>query len=202
MSPANHTLANGGPGVSREVDMGLEIPAGFSIAPFFPGDRILHLHPNWFILEFSQGLSQDLDQEGQGFTAQLQDYDTEEKFTLTGKINFDGPENMLIDITLLEGFDTRITFIVKDKRLHVRIQSPEELNPEDPLLPWIKAIREYMRLYLKTTLGTLFWRPVMNRMVLTMNPSQRKICLMLIRFTFLEILVILLIVIGYFIFAP
>jgi hypothetical protein len=41
----------------------------------------------------------------------------------------------------------------------------------------------------------------MNRMVLTMNPSQQKICLMLIRFTFLEILVILLIVVGYFIFA-
>lgn len=186
--------------------MGLEIPAGFSIAPFLPGDRILHLHPNWNILEFSQNIDQDLDQnidqDPQRFTAQIEDYATEKEFTLTGTVNFEGPENMLIDISLLEGFDTRITYIVKNKRLHVRVESPAELNPEDPLLLWIRAIREYMRLYLKTTITTLFWRPVMNRMVLTMSPSQRKICLMLLRFTYMEIFVILLIIVGYFIFAP
>lgn len=174
--------------------MGLEVPDGFCTAPFFPGDRILHLHPNWFILDFSQ--------EDQNFTAQIQDYATEEKFTLTGIVDFEGRENILLDITLLQGFDTRITFTVQNKRLHVRVQSPAELDPENPILLWIRAIREYLRLYLKTTLATLFWRPVMNRMILTMNPSQRKICLMLVRFTFLEILVILLIVVGYFIFAP
>ena len=190
-------MINGGPGVSREVDMGLEVPPGFCAAPLFPGDRILHLHPNWFILEFNQ----NIDQEEKGFTALLKDYATEENFTLTGMVNFDGPENMLLEITLLEGFDTRITFTVQEKRLHVQVQSPAELDPEDPILLWIRAIREYLRLYFKTTLSTLFWRPVMNRMVLTMNPSQRKICLMLVRFTFLEILVILLIVVGYFIFA-
>lgn len=181
--------------------MGLEVPPGFCVAPLFPGDRILHLHPNWFILEFNQDSNLNPNQGGHWFTALLKDYATEENFTLTGLVNFDGPGNMLLDINLFEEFDTRITFTVQDKRLHVRVQSPAELDPENPILLWIRAIREYLRLYFKTTLSTLFWRPVMNRMVLTMNPSQRKICLMLIRFTFLEILVILLIVVGYFIFA-
>lgn len=134
MSPDNNTIINGGPGVSREVDMGLEVPPGFCVPPLFPGDRILHLHPNWFILEFNQDSNQNLNQGGQGFTALLKDYATEENFTLTGLVSFDGPGNMLLDISLLEGFDTRITFTVQDKRLHVRVQSPTELDPENPIL--------------------------------------------------------------------
>ncbi len=41
----------------------------------------------------------------------------------------------------------------------------------------------------------------MNRIILKMTPSQRKISLMLIRLTVVEIFVILLIVVGYVIFV-
>ena len=42
----------------------------------------------------------------------------------------------------------------------------------------------------------------MNRMVLQMNPSQRKICLMISKITVVEVVVIIVIVIGYVSFGP
>ncbi len=38
----------------------------------------------------------------------------------------------------------------------------------------------------------------MNRFLIPMNPSQRKICIMIYRFTVLEVVVILSILLGYF----
>jgi len=66
---------------------------------------------------------------------------------------------------------------------------------------WIRSIKEYLRMYLKNTLNTIFFRYIMNKIILKMTPSQRKISLMLIRLTVVEIFVILLIVIGYVIFV-
>ena len=41
----------------------------------------------------------------------------------------------------------------------------------------------------------------MNKMVLQMNPSQRKISIMITKITIIEVLVIILIVVGYSIFV-
>jgi hypothetical protein len=43
-------------------------------------------------------------------------------------------------------------------------------------------------------------RVILNRILIPMNPSRRKICVMICRFTVLEEVVVLLIVIGYFFF--
>ncbi len=65
------------------------------------------------------------------------------------------------------------------------------------MLLWIRSIQEYLRIYATTTPYTVFFRLLMNRMVLQMDPSQRKICLMLTKITVVELVVILVIVIGY-----
>ena len=177
-----------------EIDLGLQLPADFDLQPLVPHDSLLRLHPNWFVSGFQE-------QDG-AFTVTLKDYVTEDEFPLSGSFVFNGRKDELLCITLTGSIEVEIRFLRRDNRLHVEIHSASgELDADDPLLLWIRAIREYMRLYLKQTPATLFFRLVMNRMVLQMNPSQRKICLMLARFTFVEILLILFIVIGYVIFV-
>jgi hypothetical protein len=178
---------------SEQVDLGLDIPEGFTVASFLPDDRLLHLHPNWFILDFSQ--------EGKDFSAGIKDYATEEEFSISGSFEFDLDETRLIDIRFTEGYDLHIVILNENNRLKVSVESEETIEPDDPNLLWIKAIREYIRINANRSLFTAFWRVLMNRVILTMNPSQRKICLMLFRFTLLELLVIVLIVVGYFIFV-
>jgi len=107
----------------------------------------------------------------------------------------------LLEICLADENETRITFSILDGKLHVQIRSQKEIEGTDPLLLWVKAIREYVRIYAKKTVATLFFRLLMNRMVLQMNPSQRKICLMMARLTIVEIFIIILIVVGYVIFV-
>lgn len=57
------------------------------------------------------------------------------------------------------------------------------------------------RLFLKQTPVTLFFRVLMNRMVLKIDPSQRKISMMITKITAIEVLVIILIVVGYVFFV-
>ena len=180
---------------SAPVDLGLPpVPAGFALQPLLPDDRLLRLHPNWFISDFSQ--------QGDTFSAAIKDYVTEEEFPLSGSLVFPAAEDELLVITLKETIEVSIRFFILNGSLHVAISSASgDLEPDDPLLLWIRAIREYIRIYVRTTPVTLLFRQIMNRMVLQMDPSQRKICLLLARITFVEILVILFIVIGYVIFV-
>lgn len=180
--------------VSEGIDLGLQLPANFDLQSLVPGDRLLRLHPNWFISDFQQN--------GTSFTTTIKDYVTEEEFPLSGSLAYNKRKDEILRITLTESIEVAILFLNRNNKLKVQVQSPQgELDVGDPLLLWIRAIREYIRIYLKKTPATLFFRLLMNRMVLQMNPSQRKICLMLARITFVEILVILFIVIGYVIFV-
>ncbi len=180
--------------VSEEIDLGLQLPADFDLQPLVPQDRLLRLHPNWFISDFQQ--------DGVSFTTTIKDYVTEEEFPLSGSLVFNEREDEILCITLTETIEVTILFLNLNSKLKVQVRSPQgELDASDPLLLWIRAIREYIHLNIKQTPVALFFRLVMNRMVLQMNPSQRKICLMLARITFVEILVILFIVVGYVIFV-
>jgi hypothetical protein len=179
---------------SQEVDLGLQLPVDFDLQPIFPHDRLLRLHPNWFISDFRQ--------DGVSFTATIKDYVTEEEFPLSGSFVFNDTEDELLCIRLTDKIDFRISFLCRNNMLNVKITSAEgEIDADDPLLLWIRAIKEYIRIYLKRTPVTLFFRLLMNRMVLQMDPSQRKICLMIAKITAVEVLVIILIVIGYVFFV-
>lgn len=179
---------------SEEIDLGLQLPADFDLHSFFVHDRLLRLHPNWFVSNFQQ--------DGVCFTTAIKDYATEEEFPLSGSFVYNKKESELLCITLTETIEVTILFLKRNSKLAVQVITTQgELDASDPLLLWIRAIREYIRIYTKKTPVTLLFRLLMNRMVLKMDPSQRKICLMLARITFLEILVILFIVVGYVIFV-
>lgn len=181
--------------VTEEVDLGLkELPVSFDLQSLFPDDRLLRFHPNWFISDFHQ--------DGISFTASIKDYVTEQVFPLSGSFVFNKNDDELLTIQLTDTIDIKICFLNRNNKLKVQISSQhEEIDPDDPLLLWIRAIKEYIRIYLKTTPATLFFRLLMNRMVLKMDPSQRKICLMMAKITAVELLVILLVVIGYVFFV-
>ena len=193
--PAPHNPMTAQPTLtSQEIDLGLELPANFDLQPLFPQDRLLRLHPNWFVSDFCQ--------EGDAFSATLEDYVTEEGFPVSGRFVFDGGEGELLSIQLVEPTAITIAFVTCNNRLQVRITSTiEKIEASDPLLLWIRAIKEYIRIYVKRTPVTLFFRLVMNRMMLQMNPSQRKICLMIAKITVVELLVIVLLVVGYVFFV-
>lgn len=183
--------------VTEEVDLGLDaLPTGIELQSLFPGDRLLRLHPNWFVSDFRQ-------KDGEtSFTAAIKDYVTEESFLLSGSFVFNRKEDELLFIELTGSIAVEISFLNRDNRLKVQISSTgQEIDPDDPILLWIRAIKEYVRIYLKRTPFTLFFRFLMNKMILKMDPSQRKICLMMAKITAVEMAVILLIVFGYLVFV-
>lgn len=182
--------------ISEEIDLGLQdLPESFELQSLFKGDSLLHFHPNWFVSDFQHNDGET------SFTASIKDYVTEEEFLLSGSFRFNNRDDELLCIQLSEGIDIQISFLNRNHKLKVQISSNDEIDPNDPLLLWIRAIKEYIRIYLKRTPATLFFRLLMNKMILKMDPSQRKICLMMAKITAVELLVILLIVIGYVFFV-
>ena len=183
--------------VTEEVDLGLQdLPASFDLQYLFPDDKLLRFHPNWFVSDFQQKKADA------SFTAAIKDYVTEEEFLLSGRFVFNRTDDELLLIQLTDTINIGISFLNRNNKLKVQITSKDkEIDPNDPLLLWIRAIKEYIRIYLKRTPVTLFFRLLMNRMVLKMDPSQRKICLMMAKITAVELLVIILIVISYVVFV-
>lgn len=182
--------------MSNKIDLALPVAPDTPVrfADFMDAEKLVRLHPHWHIL--------DLEMEGSRTKARLRDHATEKAFELDFSLAF--PDDHEMQITCQNGPVQSIRFYVDQARLHLTYHPHEgQLTPEkeQDLTLWLQSIRQYMRLYLKATPFTRFFRMVMNRALLKMNPSQRKICLMLYRFTVLEIVVILLVVVGYVTFG-
>lgn len=161
-------------------------------------NKLLHLHPHWFI--------DQSERRDNGLFATLRDYATDREFSLGLRLDHsaaqDDPENSTIfmRVTLFDfGIQELLLFTTGDKtRLRVRYTDEEPDDPlEQDILLWTRAIQEYLRLYTATTPRTLFFRLLMNKVLLQMNPSQRKISIMLTKITVIELLVILILVVGY-----
>jgi len=197
MSPSHSAIAMTYAASTEEVDLGLpKLPPSFDLRSLFPSDRLLRFHPNWFISDFQQK------EKDASFTAAIKDYVTEEESQLSGNFVFNSTEDELLHMQLAGTMDVTISFLNRNNTLTVQIASNnEKIDPDDPLLLWIRAIKEYIRIYLKSTPVTLFFRVFMNKVILKMDPSQRKICLMMAKITAVELLVILLVVIGYAVFS-
>lgn len=185
--------------MEKEYDLALDISRKKGMLDFssiLDEEKLLRLHPHWFV--------NDLTTENHYATAQLKDHATDEIFFLSFSLVFDGDATMTL---VFEGNALqKIAFFKQNGHLHARVISEDSEEKAHQAVAkyqidlWLRGIREYVRLYMTTTINTLFFRFIMNRVILTMNPSQRKICLMIFRFTLLEVFVILLIVIGYFVF--
>ncbi len=194
MSSSHSPIAVAPKGVSQEFDLGLQVPADFDLQSLFPNDRLFRLHPHWFITDFKQ--------KDSSFSVNIKDYATQEKFSLTGSVVYPDTAHEFMRIKLSGGLEKEIIFLEQDGTLKARIVSSHgTIVDDDPFLLWIRGIREYIRLFLKQTPVTLFFRVLMNRMVLKMDPSQRKISMMITKITAIEVLVIILIVVGYVFFV-
>lgn len=184
--------------VTKEYELNLSIQEKnrLSLGKLLDVEKLLRLNPFWFV--------DNLHVDGQTFQTDLKDYRNDKQFQLSGRLSTDNPETL--SIAFDNGDWHQITLFTKNGMLWAKVdfreQEPEpESDEEQNIIFWLRGIKQYLRLFLKTTLNTLFFRMVMNKMVLTMNPSQRKICLMLVRLTIVEILVIVFIVIGYVIYV-
>jgi len=175
--------------------------ADLAIDNLFDEEKLIRLHPHWFV---------ESRQETNGWCLfRLRDYATEREFELGLGMSVDPAEDdppgsaPVLRMTLHKIPVKEILFHVRDNKVRVRLRSEEALSPEQEqdMLLWIRAIQEYLRLYASTTPKTLLFRGIMNHMMLKMNPSQRKITLMLTRVTILELLVTILIVAGYVYFG-
>jgi hypothetical protein len=165
-------------------------------------DRLLHLHPHWFIEETKP--------ENNGLAATVRDYDTDHIFSFhlhlstTAHPNDPADTKAIMRITCTDHGVQELLFFTDHHKTQVRISYAENRvgkQLEEEMLLWIRAIQEYLRLYITTTPRTIFFRLLMNRMILQMNPSQRKICLMITKITVVELLVTIVIVVGYVYFA-
>ena len=182
--------------MTSEIDLALPIAAGSAVdfSRYLDAERLIRLHPHWHV--------ETLIQEGDHCRARLKDHATEKPLEVFFRLSFPGRGELLM--VFEDGPAAKIHFYPENERLYVSItprNQPPSPEKEQDLFLWLRSIRQYLRLYLQSTLHTLFIRFLMNKALLKMNPSQRKICMMLYRVTILEIVVILIIVIGYFYFG-
>ena len=161
-------------------------------------EKLIRLHPHWFV--------EDTERRDTGLFVTLRDYATEQIFSLGLRLDTtpapDDPvkADAIMRITLFDYGVQELLFFADQEKTQVRVRYEGEIfddEREQDILLWVRAIQEYLRLYISTTPRTVFFRLLMNRMVLQMNPSQRKICLMITKITVVELVVILVIVIGY-----
>lgn len=158
----------------------------------FTPERFFRLNPHWVVNEFH--VSEE------SFEADITDHETEQSSRVTGTYlcNSIGFPTMRIENHLC----TSISFIQKGTTLHAEVlyRSEPDEETERRIVLWLRSVKEYVRLYATDSLNTRFFRILMNRVILPMTPSQRKISLMLVRITALELLVILIILFGWFFF--
>lgn len=186
--------------MQKDYDLALEVTGKRRMPDFssiLDEEKLLRLHPHWFI--------NDLKKEDHRVAARIKDHATGKHFVLTFSLVFD--DKHIMKLAFENDVLLDMVFYDKNGVLHASVAYRDREGAESPtediysINLWIRGIREYLRLYLTTSINTLFFRLIMNRVMLPMNPSQRKISVMIFRFTLLEIFVILLIVIGYVIFV-
>lgn len=150
------------------------------------------LNPHWAIPEFTitDGV----------YSFEAIDHDTKEPSCMEGEYRRD-PGGQLIVETKKQIWQA-ISFMGKNGNLWAAVTYTEEPSEEQEqhVVFWLRSIKEYLRIQASNTLYSKMFRKVMDKVILPMTPSQRKICLMLLRLTALELLAIIVIVVGYFFF--
>ncbi len=152
-------------------------------------ENLFHLNPHWIISHLSF--------EEDSYRIEVRNHATDKESSFRGKVITSTDD--ALTITAEEKIWGKIRFFEKESSLFAEITYTQEIEEENErfLVLWLQSIKQYLRLYLTTSLNTRFFRFLMNKIILKMNPSQRKISLMLIRLTIVEIIVILIILIGW-----
>ncbi len=163
--------------------------------------KLVHLHPHWFVDEEER--------RGDMLFVQLRDYETDRKFSLGLRLHVfpeqeQEGQKKIMQIQLVDYGVTELLFFTDQNKTRVRVRyssQQDRQEVEQEVLLWIRALQEYLRLYTTRNPHTFFFRILMNKMMLQMNPSQRNICIMITKITIIEILVILILVVGYVYFS-
>ncbi len=179
----------------------LNIPVTTSGKPFSPAlfldpEKLIHLNPIWIVKE--------LHTDQNCFEAHIEDHETEKQSIIKGEIIVDLQDSLQVNLSEGDYISLTISPGTENFEAEIVYRDPDfqdESDLERNTVMWLRSIQEYLRLYKKSSLNTVFFRYIMNRIVLKMTPSQRKISLMLLRITAVELLVILIIVIGYVFFV-
>jgi hypothetical protein len=181
----------------KEYDLALDLKGRDATLLFerlYDLEKLLRLHPNWRI--------ETLQKKRRCIKALVNDHATEKNIEIGFKLVLNEPNRLMLEFT--EGPLHYISLYALDGRLFAAVSSDlteKEYDLRYGLGLWLRSIKEYLRLFITATPNTLFFRFIMDHAILKMNPSQRKISQMILRFTALEILVIILIVVGYVIFV-
>lgn len=186
MDPANRIY-------DLQLNPAESLKPGQGLARLISPDKLPRFHPHWFV--------KNLESVGEGFKADIRDYATGARFTISFSTAFKGPDSMTVAVEgagNLKGFT--ISRTERGWQAEAGFASEPTATEERDVQLWLRGIREYVRLYLSANPLNLFFRLVMNKMMLRMNPSQRKITVMLWKITIVEIAVIILIIAAYFLF--
>ena len=187
--------------MKKQYDLALKASAAeLDVYRILNETKLLHLHPHWFV--------EQAEERNQYLHAELRDYEDEQEFTLDLRIEVTDKDcttgngehvRSILKISILNYYVKELCFFADQHKTGILVIYENDPLPEqeENILLWIRAIQEYLRMYTTTNLRTLFFRGIMNKMILRMNPSQRKICIMIAKITVIEILVILILVFGY-----
>ena len=152
---------------------------------------LMRLNPHWHI------------EKDKGAGHPVEDVLVESHFTASPEMDFDGSTFTArfadIGLTLSarscqDGANTALSFSLDGERASA-------LTGEDAartMQYWLPSIREYYRLHESSSFKHRAWRFFMDKIMLTMNPTQRRICGFMFKLTVLECLLILILGIGWF----
>ena len=180
----------------KTYDLHLPVtPAGKEIVlpDLLPLETLIRLSPHWVL--------DSINTHNSSFSLSGTDYESGEPLQYTGALKMNGNG---ITLLLDQGNIRSINLINDSGTFRATAEFDDETfddKTEYRAVTWIRGIQEYIRLYLGKSVNALLFRYLMNRIILKMTPSQRKISLMLIRITILELVLILIIVIGYYFFG-
>ena len=179
------------------IDSGLALDwSARDFKTHFTPAKLLHMHPHWHVGA--------LVEEGIAWRAALKNHETERDFELVFQLQFaeSADDEACMRIAFKDAPLEALVFECARGQIVVRLEGHRPpTDPDDFQLElWLRGILGYLGMYTRNTPGRMINRLVMNRFLIPMNPSQRKICIMIYRFTVLEVVVILLIVVGYFFF--
>lgn len=164
--------------------------------------KTMRLNPHWHITE-----SETVRGTGDGAAYDIDDILSDRQYTIhvmtaSGPDHWEarfGETGLVIRARSEEnGENTALSFEI-DQRDEEPVISREQVA--NLIEHWLPSIREYYRLFTADTWRNRFFRFLMNKVMLSMNPTQRRICAFMFKLTVLEALLIIVLGVGFYFYA-
>lgn len=166
--------------------------------------RAMRLNPHWHIEE-NDGYT-EYDIPGDGSRYDIDDILADRQFTLRAniehgqghwKVTFNGVDLAIHARSEDNGKNTALAY----EYTPFGENAPSSETMETLVRHWLPSIREYYRLFTADTVRNRFFRFFMDKVMLRMNPTQRRICAFMFKLTLLEVLLIIVLGVGFYFYA-